>query len=104
MQHLAEKFVIHGAPQSEVHSQRLNINSGDLKPSNILIMWNGIAKITDFGLSYKINPTIYAQRNMIGYNPTLAGFRFGVLGTYVYEPPENLRGLLCVLSSRPWRY
>jgi serine/threonine-protein kinase len=57
----------------------------DVSPQNILIGFNGVAKLTDFGIARRI--TI---RRASG-GPTLAGTGLPV-GTPQYMAPEQLRG------------
>ena len=63
MAHAHDRFVIHR----------------DIKPQNIMILENGIIKITDFGIAQALNSTELTQTN-------------SVMGTVHYLPPEQANG------------
>ena len=66
----------------------------DLKPENVLIKANGIAALTDFGISGDRNKRM-TERNIFG-RP------YQVFGTYAYMPPEQVnraRGGITVLPT-----
>eukprot|EP00475_Leptophrys_vorax_P014704 TRINITY_DN20987_c0_g1_i1.p1 TRINITY_DN20987_c0_g1~~TRINITY_DN20987_c0_g1_i1.p1 ORF type:complete len:489 (+),score=143.24 TRINITY_DN20987_c0_g1_i1:442-1908(+) len=54
---------------------RLGVVHGDLKPDNILVSFDGVAKLTDFGLSYDVNSL-----------SVISGIRGG--GSVPYQGPE----------------
>ena len=51
----------------------------DIKPQNIMILSNGMIKITDFGVAIALNSTQLTQTN-------------SVMGTVHYIPPEQANG------------
>jgi len=60
----------------------------DIKPSNILLKRDGMAKISDFGMSKQLNAQIQAFKTFIG--------------TYVYMSPERLKGTEHSFESDIW--
>jgi eukaryotic-like serine/threonine-protein kinase len=83
---------------SEVVDIALQITSGlavahdsyiihrDIKPQNILILDNGLVKITDFGIAVALNSTQLTQTN-------------SVMGSVHYLPPEQAYGKPATLQS-----
>ena len=58
----------------------------DIKPQNILILENGLIKITDFGIAVAMNATQLTQTN-------------SVMGSVHYLPPEQASGKGATLQS-----
>jgi len=58
----------------------------DIKPQNIMILDNGMVKITDFGIAMAINSTQLTQTN-------------SVMGSVHYLPPEQANGKSATLQS-----
>ncbi len=58
----------------------------DIKPQNIMILENGLVKITDFGIAMAINSTQLTQTN-------------SVMGSVHYLPPEQASGKGATLQS-----
>jgi len=58
----------------------------DIKPQNIMILENGMVKITDFGIAQAINSTQLTQTN-------------SVMGSVHYLPPEQANGKGSTLKS-----
>ena len=58
----------------------------DIKPQNIMILENGMVKITDFGIAMAINATQLTQTN-------------SVMGSVHYLPPEQASGKGATLQS-----
>ncbi len=58
----------------------------DIKPQNIMILDNGIVKITDFGIAMALNSTQLTQTN-------------SVMGSVHYLPPEQASGKGCTIQS-----
>jgi len=61
------------------HAHEAYIIHRDIKPQNVIIMDNGIVKITDFGIAMAINSTQLTQTN-------------SVMGSVHYLPPEQANG------------
>ena len=61
------------------YTHRHNIIHRDIKPQNIMILSNGMIKITDFGVATALNSTQLTQTN-------------SVMGTVHYLPPEQAQG------------
>jgi serine/threonine-protein kinase len=60
------------------HAHRSKVVHRDVKPANIMILQNGLVKVTDFGIA-----------KMIGMGMTQAG---QILGTPNYMSPEQIKG------------
>ena len=58
----------------------------DIKPQNIMILDNGMIKITDFGIAMSINATQLTQTN-------------SVMGSVHYLPPEQAGGKVATMKS-----
>ena len=58
----------------------------DIKPQNIMILENGLVKITDFGIAMAMNATQLTQTN-------------SVMGSVHYLPPEQANGKGATLQS-----
>ena len=58
----------------------------DIKPQNIMILENGLVKITDFGIAMALNSTQLTQTN-------------SVMGSVHYIPPEQASGKGCTIQS-----
>ena len=58
----------------------------DIKPQNIMILENGLVKITDFGIAMALNSTQLTQTN-------------SVMGSVHYLPPEQASGKGCTIQS-----
>lgn len=69
--------IVHDAASGLAHAHLEGVVHGGLKPSNIIVLRSGLAKITDFGIG---EPGPVAH---------LSGARAGCLG---YRAPEQLRG------------
>ena len=61
------------------HAHDAYIIHRDIKPQNIMILSNGMIKITDFGVATALNSTQLTQTN-------------SVMGTVHYLPPEQAQG------------
>ena len=61
------------------HAHDAYIIHRDIKPQNIMMLSNGMIKITDFGVSTALNSTQFTQTN-------------SVMGTVHYLPPEQAQG------------
>ncbi len=58
----------------------------DIKPQNVMILENGLVKITDFGIALALNSTSLTQTN-------------SVMGSVHYIPPEQANGKGCTIKS-----
>lgn len=64
------------------HAHQKNLVHRDVKPGNILVTWDGVAKLTDFGLAL--------DRERLGRGRITEGAE--ALGTPFYLSPEQARG------------
>ena len=68
------------------HAHDAYIIHRDIKPQNIMILANGMIKITDFGVATALNSTQLTQTN-------------SVMGTVHYLPPEQAQGKGSTIKS-----
>lgn len=68
------------------HAHDSYIIHRDIKPQNIMILENGIVKITDFGIAMALNSTQLTQTN-------------SVMGSVHYLPPEQANGKGSTIKS-----
>ena len=68
------------------HAQESYIIHRDIKPQNIMILDNGLVKITDFGIAMALNATQLTQTN-------------SVMGSVHYLPPEQANGKSATVKS-----
>ena len=68
------------------HAHDSYIIHRDIKPQNIMILSNGMIKITDFGVATALNSTQLTQTN-------------SVMGTVHYLPPEQAQGKGSTIKS-----
>ena len=68
------------------HAHDAYIIHRDIKPQNIMILSNGMIKITDFGVATALNSTQLTQTN-------------SVMGTVHYLPPEQAQGKGSTIKS-----
>lgn len=68
------------------HAHDAYIIHRDIKPQNIMMLSNGVIKITDFGVSTALNSTQLTQTN-------------SVMGTVHYLPPEQANGKGSTIKS-----
>ena len=68
------------------HAHDSYIIHRDIKPQNIMILENGLVKITDFGIAMALNSTQLTQTN-------------SVMGSVHYIPPEQASGKGCTIQS-----
>lgn len=68
------------------HAHDLFIIHRDIKPQNMLILDNGLVKITDFGIAIALNSTQLTQTN-------------SVMGSVHYLPPEQAAGKGATVKS-----
>ena len=68
------------------HAHDSYIIHRDIKPQNIMILANGVIKITDFGVATALNSTQLTQTN-------------SVMGTVHYLPPEQANGKGSTIKS-----
>ena len=68
------------------HAHESYIVHRDIKPQNIMILDNGLIKITDFGIAMALNATQLTQTN-------------SVLGSVHYLPPEQASGKGATIKS-----
>ncbi|MDD3048598.1 MAG: Stk1 family PASTA domain-containing Ser/Thr kinase [Bacilli bacterium] len=68
------------------HAHNSYIIHRDIKPQNIMILDNGIVKITDFGIAMALNSSQLTQTN-------------SVMGSVHYLPPEQAAGKGCTIKS-----
>ncbi len=68
------------------HAHDAYIIHRDIKPQNIMILSNGMIKITDFGVAASLNSTQLTQTN-------------SVMGTVHYLPPEQAQGKGSTIKS-----
>ena len=61
------------------HAHDSYIIHRDIKPQNVMILENGLIKITDFGIAMALNATQLTQTN-------------SVMGSVHYLPPEQANG------------
>lgn len=68
------------------HAHESYIIHRDIKPQNIMILDNGLVKITDFGIAMALNATQLTQTN-------------SVMGSVHYLPPEQANGKSATVKS-----
>ena len=68
------------------HAHDAYIIHRDIKPQNIMILDNGLVKITDFGIAVAMNATQLTQTN-------------SVMGSVHYLPPEQANGKAATIKS-----
>ena len=68
------------------HAHEAYIIHRDIKPQNIMILDNGMVKITDFGIAMALNATQLTQTN-------------SVMGSVHYLPPEQAAGKSATVKS-----
>lgn len=68
------------------HAHDSYIIHRDIKPQNILILENGLVKITDFGIAVALNSSQLTQTN-------------SVMGSVHYLPPEQASGKISTIRS-----
>ena len=68
------------------HAHESYIIHRDIKPQNIMILDNGLVKITDFGIAMALNATQLTQTN-------------SVMGSVRYLPPEQANGKSATVKS-----
>lgn len=68
------------------HAHESYIIHRDIKPQNIMILDNGLVKITDFGIAMALNATQLTQTN-------------SVMGSVHYLPPEQTNGKSATVKS-----
>lgn len=68
------------------HAHESYIIHRDIKPQNIMILDNGLVKITDFGIATALNATQLTQTN-------------SVMGSVHYLPPEQANGKSATVKS-----
>ena len=68
------------------HAHESYIIHRDIKPQNIMILDNGLVKITDFGIAMALNTTQLTQTN-------------SVMGSVHYLPPEQANGKSATVKS-----
>ena len=68
------------------HAHESYIIHRDIKPQNIMILDNGLVKITDFGIAMALNATQLTQTN-------------SVMGSVHYLPPEQANGKSATIKS-----
>jgi len=72
--------------------QELRQTHRDLKPANILFTFQGVVKLSDFGVSHALERDPGFSRSMSGHNPNAA----------TYMPPERIRGDAYSSASDTW--
>ena len=68
--------------QALAYSHKKGIIHRDVKPANVIVRPDGVAKLLDFGIARQERPEI--DRNLTGFG--------NVIGTVPYMAPERLRG------------
>jgi serine/threonine-protein kinase len=68
--------------QALAYSHRQGIIHRDVKPANVIVRPDGVAKLLDFGIARQEKPEI--DRNLTGFG--------NVIGTVPYMAPERLKG------------
>ena len=80
---------------AEIHSH--SIFHWDLKTSNLLLDWNGILKICDFGLAWKWDPNVDWYTNLVVtlwyWAPEL------LLGEINYDTKVDMWSAGCILAE-----
>jgi WD40 repeat protein/serine/threonine protein kinase len=83
------------------HAHEQGLVHRDVKPANVMLSADGVAKVTDFGLARARSAPIEAKAAMAGHTMTVEG---GAGGTPAYLSPEQARGESLNRRSDLWSF